>query len=68
MEYIDKRAGDIVIIESHGEKWVPEQHRYRVKHPSGSQAGAVYYISEERLQAQFEPKKVIKPEPEKEEG
>lgn len=62
MEYVDNRTGDTVRVDSHSEAWVPNTQPHRVFHPSGEQAGATYYISDERLAAQFtavEPLKII---------
>lgn len=50
MLYKDKRTGEPVRIESHTDGHVPKDHPYHVIHDSG----ANYYITESRLNIQFE--------------
>jgi hypothetical protein len=63
MQYQDKRTGEKVEIEKvsgfHNGITIPDIHPYFVKHPNGDN----YYISEDRLTAQFQPIKVAKEEP-----
>jgi hypothetical protein len=67
MQYKDKRNGEIVEIEKIDAKLhsaTSSDHPYKVIHMDASslQCGANYYISEARLQAQFEPVTAVKKE------
>jgi hypothetical protein len=65
MQYQDKHSGEIVDIEKiniNNHIGANEDHPYQVRHTDGSspQFGANYYITEERLKAQFVQKEQVR--------